>query len=468
MDFGTYGTSVTDNDPANLIEFTFGTDVLTPAKENFAPWELEEEATYRGASYRVLITPEGDLTRIKSLHLEFVDPKLNYSVELDSDGQIKTLRVNGNDIDLKLDGITLAVTTGTIFPEFRVVRKEANERPPHNYYMYMRRGSQRLIELVEAFLRPRLSARLTQDRLQEIAVKAMGLGPSPEDTIKHKRHRIGNKSLTNFLNSLSLEKNADLRREFSNIIAAAYLPQLLNRSTSVFKLMISETLYIGPARARSERYYRYQDLAVSEIDPDGKNFPMFLNSLGSSRLRQLSKWVEGLFGYGLTVSTEGAGHLSINIIEGKGLSSNLVDVGYGVSQILPVLAQIWWARERLPPASIRASVPALLAIEQPELHLHPAHQALLADAIVGEARSNAPDATKRRDVNFLIETHSETFINRLGELVSSGKINADDIRIILFEPEASGDRITTTSIATFNADGSLNDWPYGFFQPSIG
>ncbi|MGO9432216.1 AAA family ATPase [Rhodoblastus sp.] len=157
--------------------------------------------------------------------------------------------------------------------------------------------------------------------------------------------------------------------------------------------------------------------------------------------------------------------MRVNITEGD-MPSNLVDVGYGVSQILPVLAQIWWARERKDPRPTRNLVPAMLAIEQPELHLHPAHQALLADAIVGEARSK-PSDTNRKDVNFLVETHSETFINRLGELVAKNKIRPEDINIVLFEPDTTGERITTTSIATFESDGSLRDWPYGFFQPSM-
>ena len=43
--------------------------------------------------------------------------------------------------------------------------------------------------------------------------------------------------------------------------------------------------YLGPARARSERFYRKQELEVAEIAPDGQNFPMFLASLGPTKLR---------------------------------------------------------------------------------------------------------------------------------------------------------------------------------------
>jgi predicted ATPase len=183
---------------------------------------------------------------------------------------------------------------------------------------------------------------------------------------------------------------------------------------------------------------------------------MFLNSLLSFQIAGFSKWIESLFGYGLSVQRHSSGHLSINL-ESKGIISNIVDTGYGVSQILPVLGQIWWARSRYrgPGNSL-----AILAIEQPELHLHPAHQALLADALVGELSAEA------RRVHFLIETHSETLINRLGELISQQRMSTDDVQIVLFQPDEQNEHWTNVHISTFGPSGELLDWPYGFFQPA--
>ena len=80
----------------------------------------------------------------------------------------------------------------------------------------------------------------------------------------------------------------------------------------------------------------------------------------------MSAWINKLFGYGLSVS-KSEGHISIKLIE-QGIEFNIVDTGYGVSQILPVLAQIWWARERLRTGPHISShiVPTILSIEQPE------------------------------------------------------------------------------------------------------
>jgi AAA ATPase domain len=178
------------------------------------------------------------------------------------------------------------------------------------------------------------------------------------------------------------------------MLALAGLPLRFYHIRSHLREVITSTLYIGPARARSERYYRYQDLAVSEIDPDGKNFAMFLNSLTPYQILELSEWIERLFGYGFKVSRDAdGGHMSINQVTAK-TTTNIVDTGYGVSQILPVLGQVWWAKERLRQTngSLQSS---LIAIEQPELHLHPAHQALLADAFGGELAQTSHTAPKK-------------------------------------------------------------------------
>ena len=221
---------------------------------------------------------------------------------------------------------------------------------------------------------------------------------------------------------------------------------------------------MSPARASSERYYRYQDLSVSEIDPDGKNFPMFLNSLSRRQQNDLSNWIDGLFGYGLVVNPT-PGHISIEIVSEKS-KTNIVDTGYEIHRILLVLGQIWWASNRPPGPPQRRSDIALLTIEQPELHLHPAHQALLADAFVGGRAYGRSTSGSRKlpEVHYVIETHSETLVNRLGELIANGSIPAEDVQILIFDLDEALARTTNVKVATFSKEGALINWPYGFFQ----
>jgi hypothetical protein len=128
--------------------------------------------------------------------------------------------------------------------------------------------------------------------------------------------------------------------------------------------------------------------------------------------------------------------------EGKEIHSgfNILDVGFGVSQVLPIIAQC-----------VLAKPGALIIIEQPELHLHPRAQAQLGDLFVDaiyevEVIRNEKDEEKiqreKRDIRFLLETHSEhlllRFRRRLAES-SAGKhqdskdpslfLNADDIGV---------------------------------------
>jgi predicted ATPase len=101
-------------------------------------------------------------------------------------------------------------------------------------------------------------------------------------------------------------------------------------------------------------------------------------------------------------------------------------------------------------------VPKIIAIEQPELHLHPALQAKLVDIIAKIA--------SEKKICFIIETHSETMINRLGYLIDKKKINNEDIDISVFDKEF-GDSETHVSTSGFDKDGYLENWPIGFFEP---
>jgi hypothetical protein len=179
-----------------------------------------------------------------------------------------------------------------------------------------------------------------------LSTELLSLGTADKETIQKYLGAVGPKVWQKFISEVCENDRRGLYPKLHDMLSLAALPSILSRIRSHLRAIITSTLYIGPARARSERYYRYQDLAVSEIDPDGKNFPMFLNSLTSGQIGQFSRWIEDLFGYGLHVSRQsGGGHMSINLVA-RGLTTNIVDTGYGVSQILPVLGQIWWARNR--------------------------------------------------------------------------------------------------------------------------
>jgi hypothetical protein len=219
--------------------------------------------------------------------------------------------------------------------------------------------------------------------------------------------------------------------------------------------IMSRVAYLAPLRVSAQRSYRIQNLADDEVDPDGKNLPMFLRSLTPAETESFGDFTRDALGFETQIKTSGI-HAEILIKGGKARRFvNLVDVGFGYSEVLPLAAVLWGTCIR-PTMHGREPAP-LVAIEQPELHLHPAHQAKLARMFV-EAVSKSP-GTK-----IIIETHSESLINGLGKLIHDGAIKAADVQIALFDQDEETEE-TTVRLAGYRENGALRDWPYGFLSP---
>ena len=216
--------------------------------------------------------------------------------------------------------------------------------------------------------------------------------------------------------------------------------------------------YSGPVRATAQRYYRRQDLAVDEIDPEGRNLAVFLGSLSEAERQDFEAWTDDEMGWKIAPSLSG-GHISLKLEEKGSGSYNLADVGFGFSQMLPVLAQLWSMRPSRGQliSSLLSPADLIFAIEQPELHLHPALQARLADTMCRTV-SLASRPT------LVVETHSETIVNRIGRLIADGKLASDLASVVLFEPSRNGNG-STVRTATFDSEGYLQNWPFGFFEP---
>lgn len=247
------------------------------------------------------------------------------------------------------------------------------------------------------------------------------------------------------------------------IIANAVIPIIYWCDDYITEFVVNSN-YIAPLRATAERYYRYQDLAVDEVDFQGQNLAMFLRSLTDTERKKFSGWTQKYFGFTLKVSSKGS-HISLKLRErGSEIEFNLADMGFGFSQLLPVLTQLWVLshapRRRRSPLR-RRDIPICLAIEQPELHLHPRLQAKLADAFLAAIKA-AQEA--KLDLRLVIETHSDTIINRFGHRIANQDMDPQDINVVLFDkkgPNAS----TEIRIAKYDEEGYLTNWPFGFFEP---
>ncbi len=255
------------------------------------------------------------------------------------------------------------------------------------------------------------------------------------------------------------------------IALAANLDILLEQTNSALSTFSNEVIYLEPLRATAQRYYRQQSLAVGEIDSKGENIAMYLDSLTTYQLREFNKWISKYFGVEVKTKRAG-GHISINIKQtSEDSESNIADMGFGFSQVLPIAAQLWSAgtSPTLQAPVRQKSTNPVIVIEQPELHLHPEYQSILADIIIATTEKKANDSTKSildRNIRIIAETHSPALINRLGALVADGLVDKKDIQIILVEQETSRSP-SKIRAANFDDDGILRNWPIGFFEPTI-
>lgn len=254
------------------------------------------------------------------------------------------------------------------------------------------------------------------------------------------------------------------------------LDLLLNALDDSIGAFCANVLYLEPLRATAQRYYRREETSVDELDPKGLNTAFFIQSLSARERESLNTWLHETFGFRLVVRAAG-GHLAllVEVDQGDGQSRNMADVGLGYSQLAPVAIQLWFARQgrravadvgvRALPVALRARGPALVVVEQPELHLHPAFQGKLADVFVSSVRtdSSAP-SNPATTLRIVAETHSAHLVGRLGELVNEGALPAESIGVLVFEPDPDVPGATSIRTAEFDSTGVLRNWPIGFFD----
>lgn len=126
---------------------------------------------------------------------------------------------------------------------------------------------------------------------------------------------------------------------------------------------------------------------------------------------------------------------------------NLTDVGFGISQVLPVIVECF----STPPRSI-------VIFEQPEIHLHPKVQSDLADVFVDAI--HAREDGQERNVQFIIESHSEHFLRRLQRRIAEKALTPDDAALYFVHTDAAEARIEALDVDAF---GNIRNWPENFF-----
>lgn len=271
----------------------------------------------------------------------------------------------------------------------------------------------------------------------------------------------------------NIENVKNLNADFNNILMMYQIPKIYNIISQYLSMYFRNIYYIAPVRATAERYYRLRNTAVDEVDCRGKNLAIFLNSLNDGLFKKFQEWTNENLGFKV-VKTSSEGHVSLKILKKNSKEPiNLSDTGFGYSQILPIITQLWYITMKKQELFIsnvglrgirsfnNILIPITITIEQPELHLHPSLQAKLVDVIVKVLKNTKKE---KKEINFVIETHSETIINRLGNLIYKEKIKNEEVAIFIFDKD-SGKNDTSIDFGKFDEEGYLENWPIGFFEP---
>ena len=246
---------------------------------------------------------------------------------------------------------------------------------------------------------------------------------------------------------LTAARLSDIRRHPSSELAL----WLFYSFAFDFERQMEKMFFLGPVRGETNRTYSGGVESPQDVGLRGETTAGALwwaSRRAETRrtvLNSVNKWLQKL-GVAREVSVQRiqATDFRLNVKDVEtGIESNITDVGFGISQVLPVIV--------LP--CMLGSDPTII-IEQPEIHLHPAAQLELGDFFVEMARGGK---------QFVIETHSEHIIRRVQTLVATGKITSDEIAIYYIEESKRGTRIRELPITD---KGALENLPKGFFEHS--
>lgn len=266
-----------------------------------------------------------------------------------------------------------------------------------------------------------------------------------------------------------LGQHADFRPQRSFAFSASTLNELGEQGELIRPIgpalldELGRIIYLGPVRRLAQRDYVWAGRMPAHIGDDGAKAVDALIASGVARqsakkpdqplpkeaelFEQTIRWLKEMnLADGLSIRALGRSARYELMIENDGQISNLKDVGVGVSQVIPVIV-----------AALFAQPGHIVIVEEPESHLHPLAQSKLAELLA--------QVSKERNVQFIVETHSEHLFRRLQTLIAKQQITTDDAAMYFVEREGKEARLRELDIDDY---GRVINWPPEFFGDALG
>lgn len=259
------------------------------------------------------------------------------------------------------------------------------------------------------------------------------------------------------------KKSRDFHPQNSFTFSAATLAKLppedsedIRAAGSALLEELERIIYLGPVRQLAQRHYSWDGVPPSSLGDDGNRAIDALIASGLSDkkgkpggelFQQTAQWLTEMgLGTGLDVKKVGNSSLYELLIHGEnGSRSNLKDVGVGVSQVLPVIV-----------ACLHAPMGHTVIVEEPESHLHPLAQSILAELFA--------KVSNERNVQIIAETHSEHLFRRTQTLIARQSVKPEDCALYFI---SSADQCANIQSLEPNEFGVV-EWPDKFFGDAMG
>ncbi len=231
-----------------------------------------------------------------------------------------------------------------------------------------------------------------------------------------------------------------------------------------FEALLGRTAYLGPLREYPKRTYTWAGEEPSDV---GRRGELAASAILAARRRgeyispgyrkkkrtleeRIAYWLKEMgmiHSFTLKQIAMNRKDYELRVKKSKTSPEVMVtDVGFGVSQILPILVLCYYVPEG-----------SVILLEQPEIHLHPSVQAWLADVFI--------DVVKNRNVQIIVESHSEHLLRRLQRRIAEEQIKADETALYFCRMDNSASEIEKLDIDMF---GDIKNWPRDFFGDEIG